>query len=91
MGIKHTFKALADEERRRILEMLKQGRMSAGEISSSFAMSQATVSHHLSILKEADLVRTERQGKYIIYELNTTVMDDVMAWMMDLKGDSDHA
>ncbi|MDO7908250.1 autorepressor SdpR family transcription factor [Paenibacillus sp. JX-17] len=89
--MKHTFKALADEERRRILEMLKQGRMSAGEISSSFAMSQATVSHHLSILKEADLVRTERQGKYIIYELNTTVMDDVMAWMMDLKGDSDHA
>lgn len=89
MGIKETFKALSDEYRRQILEMLKNGTMTAGDISSRFNMTQATVSHHLSILKEADLVRIERKGKYILYELNTTVFDDVMRWMMSFKEGKD--
>ncbi|MDP4178576.1 MAG: autorepressor SdpR family transcription factor [Bacillota bacterium] len=85
MSIKKTFKALSDEYRREILEMLKNGTMTAGEIYSKFDMTQATVSHHLSILKEADLVRIERKGKYIYYELNSTVFDDVMKWIMSFK------
>lgn len=85
MAIKDTFKALSDENRREILEMLKGGRMNAGDISDKFNMTQATVSHHLSILKEADLVRITREGKYIYYELNTTVFNDVLKWILDFK------
>lgn len=85
MGIKESFKALSDDYRRQILEMLKNGKMTAGDISSRFDMTQATVSHHLSILKEADLVRIERVGKYIYYELNTTVLDDVINWIIAFK------
>ncbi|WP_346887396.1 autorepressor SdpR family transcription factor [Clostridium sp. UBA1056] len=85
MGIKESFKALSDDYRRQILEMLKNGKMTAGDISSRFDMTQATVSHHLSILKEADLVRIERVGKYIYYELNTTVFDDVINWIIAFK------
>ena len=85
MAIKDTFKALSDENRREILEMLKGGRMNAGDISDKFNMTQATVSHHLSILKEADLVRIKREGKYIYYELNTTVFNDVLKWILDFK------
>lgn len=85
MGIKESFKALSDDYRRQILEMLKNGKMTAGDISSRFDMTQATVSHHLSILKEADLVRIERVGKYIYYELNTTVLDDVINWIVAFK------
>lgn len=85
MAIKDTFKALSDENRREILEMLKGGRMNAGDISDKFNMTQATVSHHLSILKEADLVRITREGKYIFYELNTTVFNDVLKWILDFK------
>ncbi|MEK5023362.1 MULTISPECIES: autorepressor SdpR family transcription factor [Paenibacillus] len=85
MGIKDTFKALSDEYRREILEMLKGGRMTAGSIGERFEMTQATVSHHLSVLREADLVRTERDGKFIYYELNTSVFDDVMKWILAFK------
>lgn len=87
MGIKESFKALSDDYRRQILEMLKNGKMTAGDISSRFDMTQATVSHHLSVLKEADLVRIERSGKYIYYELNSTVLDDVVKWIFSFKED----
>jgi DNA-binding transcriptional ArsR family regulator len=90
LAIKEIFKALSDENRRDILEMLKNGKMNAGDISSKFNMTQATVSHHLSILKEADLVRINRDGKYIYYELNTTVFNDVLKWILDFKGVTDN-
>lgn len=86
MSLKLTFKALSDEYRRSILEMLRDGKMTAGDISARFEMTQATVSHHLAIPKEAELVRTERQGKYILYELNTSVFEDVIKWMISLGG-----
>ncbi|WP_058303062.1 autorepressor SdpR family transcription factor [Gorillibacterium timonense] len=86
MSLKLTFKALSDEYRRDILEMLRDGKMTAGDISARFEMKQATVSHHLAILKEAELVRTERKGKFIVYELNTSVFEDVMKWMISLGG-----
>lgn len=85
MGIRETFKALSDDYRREILDMLKIGRMTAGSIGERFEMTQATVSHHLSVLKEADLVRTERDGKYIYYELNTSVFDDCLSWILSFK------
>ncbi|MFP4977640.1 autorepressor SdpR family transcription factor [Paenibacillus sp. CN-4] len=85
MGIRETFKALSDDYRREILDMLKNGRMTAGSIGERFEMTQATVSHHLSVLKEADLVRTERDGKYIYYELNTSVFDDCLSWILSFK------
>ena len=87
MSIKESFKALSDEYRREILEMLKNGTMTAGDISSKFDLTQATISHHLSIIKKADLVQVQRKGKYIYYELNTTVFDDVMKWIMSFKED----
>jgi len=77
--------ALSDDYRIQILEMLKNGKMTAVDISSRFDMTQATISHHLSILKEADLVQIERVGKYIYYELNTTVLDDVINWIIAFK------
>lgn len=76
-----TFKALADPTRREILELLREGRMSAGDIVEHFAVSNATISHHLSILKEAQLVLDEKEGKYIYYELNTSVMDEIIGWI----------
>ncbi len=90
MGFGDTFKALADPARREILTMLKTGRMSAGEIASKFNMTNATVSYHLSILKKAGLLVETREKKFIIYELNTSVVEEVMLWLSDLKGgDSD--
>lgn len=85
MGIRETFKALSDDYRREMLDMLRNGRMTAGSIGERFEMTQATVSHHLSVLKEADLVRTERDGKYIYYELNTSVFDDCLRWILSFK------
>lgn len=87
LSIKESFKALSDEYRREMLEMLKNGTMTAGDIASKFDLTQATISHHLSILKQADLVQVQRKGKYIYYELNTTVFDDVMKWIMSFKGE----
>lgn len=87
MGIQSTLKALSDPNRREILEILKAGRLSAGEIAEKFPVSGAAVSKHLSVLKEADLIRDTREGKFIYYELNTSVLEEVMLWLATLKGD----
>ena len=89
MGIQSTLKALSDPIRREILDLLKPGRLSAGEIAEKFPISGAAVSKHLSVLKEADLIRDTREGKYIYYELNTSVLEEVMLWLVTLKGE-DH-
>lgn len=87
MSLQNTLKALADPTRREILNLLKQGRMSAGEISDAFDVSFAAVSRHLSVLKDADLIRDCREGKYIFYELNASVLEEIMLWITDLKGE----
>ena len=87
MGLRNTIKALSDPIRREILEMLKAGRMAAGEISEKFPVSGAAISKHLSVLREADLIRDTREGKFIYYELNTSVLEEVMLWISGLKGD----
>ena len=87
MGMQCTMKALSDPVRREILDHLKSGRLSAGEISEKFPISGAAVSKHLSVLKEADLIRDAREGKFIYYELNTSVLEEVMLWIADLKGE----
>lgn len=78
------FKALADPTRRAILKRLHGGAMSAGEIGSAFDITGASLSHHFAILKQADLVRTERRGQYIVYSLNSTVMEDLTRMVLDL-------
>ena len=83
-------RALADPIRREILNMLKRGRMSAGDICAHFDVTGASVSRHLSVLREADLIRDTREGKFIFYELNTSVLEDVMLWIAVLKGDSEN-
>lgn len=88
MSIQDTMRALADPTRRRILNLLKQGESSAGELAANFAMSLPAVSKHLNILKEADLVRDRREGKYIYYELNASVLDEVLLWLQELKGET---
>lgn len=90
MGLQQTLKALADPIRREILNMLKSGRMSAGEITDRFPVTAASISRHLSVLKEADLVRDTRQGQFIFYELNASVLEEIMLWITDLKGDKDN-
>lgn len=86
MSIQNTMKALSDPIRREILELLRSGRLSAGEIGEKFPVSGAAVSKHLSVLKEADLIRDAREGKFIFYELNTSVLEEVMLWLTGLKG-----
>jgi DNA-binding transcriptional ArsR family regulator len=71
--------------------MLKNGRLSAGQISEHFEVTGASVSRHLSVLKEADLIRDTREGKFIYYDLNASVLEEIMLWITDLKGDNDHA
>ena len=88
MGIQSTLKALSDPIRRQILDMLKPGRLSAGEIAEAFPVSGAAVSKHLSVLKEADLIRDTREGKFIYYELNASVLEEVMLWLAQLKGEN---
>ncbi len=90
MSMQDTLQALADPTRREILNLLKQSRMSAGEISNHFSISGAAVSRHLSVLKEADLIRDEREGNYIYYELNATVLEEILLWISELKGEKDH-
>ena len=85
MGIQNTLKALSDPSRREILELLKSGRLSAGEIAEKFPASGAAVSKHLSVLKDADLIRDTREGKFIFYELNTSVLEEVMLWLTGLS------
>ena len=87
MGFAETFKALSDPARRDILMMLKNGKMSAGDIGSHFDMTGATISYHLSILKKAGLVFEQKEKNYIYYELNTSVVEEVMLWLSDLKGE----
>lgn len=87
VGLQQTLKALADPIRREILNMLKNGRMSAGEITGHFSVTGASISRHLSVLKEADLVRDTREGQFIFYELNASVLEEIMLWLTDLKGE----
>lgn len=85
MGLQDTLKALADPTRREILNMLKQGRLSAGEISDAFPISGAAISRHLSVLKDADLIRDDREGKFIYYALNASVLEEIMLWIKNLN------
>lgn len=87
MGLQQTLKALADPTRREILNLLKDGKRSAGEISEQFDISAAAVSRHLSVLKDADLVTDTRDGKFIFYELNASVLEEILLWISDLKGE----
>lgn len=88
LSFAETFKALSDPARRKILELLKSGRLSAGDIAEQFDMSQATISYHLKILKNADLIRETREKNFIFYELNLTVLEEIMVWLSELKGDA---
>ena len=85
MGFAETFKALSAPERREILTMLKDGRMSAGEIGAKFEITGATISYHLNILKKAELVREQKEKNFIYYELNTSVVEEVMLWLSELR------
>lgn len=87
MGLQNTLRALADPIRREILNLLKSGRLSAGEICDHFPVTAASISRHLSVLKEADLIRDTREGKFIYYELNASVLEEIMLWISDLKGE----
>lgn len=88
--IQKTLKALADPIRREILKLLKDGKLSAGEIAEHFDVTSASISRHLSVLKDADLIYDNRNGKFIFYELNTSVLEDVLLWITELKGDNDN-
>lgn len=88
MSMQSTMKALADPSRREILNLLKKGRLSAGEIAEHFPTSGAAVSRHLSVLKEADLIRDCREGKFIFYELNASVLEELLLWLSALKGEN---
>ena len=90
MGLQTTLRALADPIRREILNMLKSGRLSAGEICDHFPVTAASISRHLSVLKEAELIRNSREGKFIYYELNASVLEEILLWVKDLKGENEH-
>ena len=87
MGLQQTLRALADPIRREILNLLKGGRLSAGEITEHFPVTAASISRHLSVLKDANLIRDTRAGKFIYYEINTSVLEDVILWISELKGE----
>ncbi len=87
MSFQKTFRALSDPTRRKILDLLKDGAKTAGELAARFDMTNATVSHHLSVLREAGLVSDDRRGKYIYYELNLSVLDEITGWFAALKGE----
>ncbi len=90
MALQNTLKALADPIRREILNLLRDGKLSAGEIGEHFDVTGASISRHLSVLKDADLIRDTRDGKFIFYELNTSVLEEIMLWITDLKGDDNN-
>ena len=90
MSFANTFKALSDPVRREILQLLKSGRLSAGAIGSHFDMTGATISYHLNILKKAAMVWAAKEKNYVYYELNTSVVDEILLWLKDLKGESDN-
>ena len=87
MSLQATLRALSDPIRREILDLLKSGRLSAGEITEHFDVTAASISRHLSVLKEADLIRDTRQGKFIYYEINTSVLEETLLWIKNLKGE----
>ena len=91
MGLQKTMKALSDPVRREILNLLKNGRLAAGEISEHFAITDAAISRHLSVLKEAQLIRDTREGKFIYYDLNATVLEEILLWVKELKGEESNA
>ncbi len=88
MSFNDTMKALSDPTRRSILNLLKSGSRTAGEIAGNFDMTGATISHHLSLLKKAGLIQENRQKNYIYYSLNASVLEEVLLWMKELKGDN---
>ena len=90
MGLQQTLKALADPTRREIVNLLKEGKKSAGEISDQFEITAAAVSRDLSVLKDADLIQDSREGKFIFYQLNTSVLEEIMLWITDLKGEPEN-
>ena len=90
MGLQKTLKALSDPIRRDILNMLKGGRMAAGEICEKFDVTGASISRHLSVLKDADLVRDKREGQFIYYELNASVLEETLLWLSNLKGEKEN-
>ena len=87
MSLQRTLKALSDPIRREILNLLKSGPMAAGDISARFEVTGAAVSRHLSVLKEAELIRDRRDGKFIFYELNASVLEEILLFITDLKGE----
>ena len=87
MSLQATLKALSDPIRREILNLLKSGRLSAGEITEHFDVTAAAISRHLSVLKDADLIRDNRQGQFIYYDINTSVLEETLLWIKDLKGE----
>ena len=87
MSLQNTLKALSDPIRREILNLLKSGRLSAGDIADHFPVTGASISRHLSVLMEADLIRDTREGKFIYYDLNASVLEEIMLWVKDLKGE----
>ena len=87
MALQQTLKALSDPVRREILDLLKTRQLSAGEICDHFDITAAAISRHLSVLKDADLIRDDRQGKYIYYELNASVLEEILIWITALKGE----
>ena len=91
MSLQNTLRALSDPIRREILNLLKGGRMAAGQITEHFDVTGASISRHLSVLKEADLIRDTREGKFIYYDLNASVLEEILLWVKELKGDTDHA
>jgi len=86
MSLSLTFKALSDPTRRQILELLRQGDLTAGAIAEHFQISKPSISHHLNLLKQAGLVVDERQGQNILYSLNTSVLEEVLRWFLEMKG-----
>ena len=90
MSLQNTLKALSDPIRREILNLLKSGRLSAGDIADRFPVTGASISRHLSVLKDADLIRDTREGKYIYYDLNASVLEEIMLWISGLKGVDAH-
>ena len=90
MSLQNTLKALSDPIRREILNLLKCGRLSAGEICEHFDVTGASISRHLSVLKEADLIRDTREGKFIYYDLNASVLEEILLWVKELKGEHEH-
>ena len=90
MSLQNTLRALSDPIRREILNLLKAGRLSAGDIADHFPVTGASISRHLSVLKDADLIRDTREGKFIYYDLNVSVLEEILLWVKDLKGEESH-